>query len=150
VSDEFDAAGAAAKAMGDTSDAAADAAGDATDAAVDVVDDAAGEGASKAPDTRSVLQSLLFAPERGPTQHTFVAHGVSPEPALALDGVVDWVLDVAPTDAGDELGDSLGPLGKITMGVGAMVSGAGDEETDDGPVDDAGGDDGGDRGPVVA
>lgn len=149
MSDEFDAAGAAAKAMGETSEAAADAAGDAADAAVDVVDDAGGEGASDAPDTRSVLRSLLFAPERGPTQRTFVAHGVDPEPALALDGVVDWVLDVVPSDGGDDLGDSLGPLGKIVMGVGAMFTGGGDGGGDDGAVDD-GSDAGGDRGPVVA
>lgn len=148
---DFDASGLAAEAMGDAADTAAGAT-ETAEVAAEAASGAGGEGG--VPDTTeetSIVHSLLFAPERGPTQRTFQGVGIDADPALALDGAVDWLLDVVGSDAGDELGDSLGPLGKMATGVGRMLTSDGAGDADRGDEGD-GADDGADDevGPVVA
>ena len=81
----------------------------------------------------SLLRSLLLAPERGPTQPTFTDVGVPADPALVLDGVIDWLLDVVDVDDGD-VDDTLGPIGKIGIGLAGMFRSL----SDDGDGDDDG------------
>lgn len=141
---EFDASDAARRALGtldDNPEQAVD---------VDPATDTGGEGGGSPPDSGgsgSPLHSLLFAPERGPTQPVIASKGIGDDIALVLDGTTDWVLDVIGGDKADELGNSLGPLGKITLGFGGLLTTDGTDEgvqdsVDDDPVD-------GDVGPVV-
>jgi hypothetical protein len=82
----------------------------------------------------ALMVTLIAADERGPTAPTFqerldVDEGV----AQILDGVIDIVLDVV--DVGEQLGDTIGPLAKIGIGVSRLsgngVDGADQEASDD-------------------
>lgn len=130
--DEFDAGAAAQRAMGDVADVGEDVA--------EMVDDAgdaaeAAAGSDPAPDGDSgggdggdggdssgvvpasvtgAVRSLFLAPERGPSQQTFAEAGVDEGGSLVLDGTTDWLLDVVDVD---DVGDTLGPAGKVALGM---------------------------------
>lgn len=143
MSDDFDASSAAARALGEhvtgepAPDAGADPGGDpgddpdpdpdadADDGADDADDDGGSGGSSFGP--KAAVLALLTAPERGPTDRTWREYGVGESMALVLDGATDWLLDLVDVD----VGDSLGPLGKIGLGV-SRLGDDGDDGDDDG------------------
>jgi len=158
--EEFDAGGAAARAMGDVADVGEDVAeivdgddGGAPDGGGSDPTPASGDAGGSTSSSgvvpggvKGAVRSLFLAPERGPTQSTFSEAGVDDGGALALDGTTDWLLDVVGVDA---VGDTLGPVGKVALGLsqrqddGADRGGA--DQADDGgggadeSVDDGGG-----------
>jgi hypothetical protein len=67
------------------------------------------------------LAPLLTAPERGPTARTIAERGVDPEIAVMLDGLIDYALDLVDV----EMGDNLGPAGKVAIGLSAVRGAAG-------------------------
>jgi hypothetical protein len=84
---------------------------------------------------KALLITLVAAPERGPTHRTFSEQlDVDEGAAHILDGIVDIVLDVV--DVGEEIGETVGPAGKIAVGVSRLdwsdQDGAGDEPDQDG------------------
>ena len=135
--DEFDAEGAASRALGDVADV-----GDGVnemvdgDDAADAIDDGDGSDPTDSDDggggvsgvlpasASSALRSMLLAPERGPTRQTFEGAGVDEDKSLMLDGATDWLLDV--TDL-DDVGETIGPVGKIALGISKRSGDGGDD-----------------------
>lgn len=130
--DEFDPSAAAAAATGDLADTDpgdledAPDPDDATGAGGDPGEggeapDAAGESSSTSSGVVATwLLPLLTASEAGPTAATLEEHGIGGWLAHVVDGVIDYVLHFAG-DLGDELDDSLGPLGKVGRGLWARA-----------------------------
>ncbi|MFC3476117.1 hypothetical protein [Halobacterium litoreum] len=145
--DEFDPATAAARATGDLVDTDAD-------DLEDVPDDAgAGDGADPTPDpdtdgddsggesttssagsagaVATFLLPLFVADEAGPTASTLRDEvGVGHTTAHLLDGGLDYVLHFSDT-LGDQLGDSLGPAGKLGRGLSPLLDDAGADDQED-------------------
>jgi len=133
MSEEWDAGEAAARAVGDLADDSdpEPSGGPSPDGGDTAVGDPSPDGSAGTTSTaRSALASLFTADERGPTAETFQRYDVDPGVALIGDGVTDWLLDVA----GQDVGDSLGPAGKMALGVSRLGPA---EHADDGGDDDA-------------
>lgn len=142
MSGEFDPEAAAAAATGETvvedaDDSTDDGADDSTDA-----DDAIALGTVAA----SVLGPLLTAPERGPSADTLVERGIDPQIAAVLDGVIDYILELVGLD----VGDTLGPAGKIAVGLSQARTAGGSGSADSQQETTGGGGGGGDLSPEAA
>jgi hypothetical protein len=127
-SEDFDPEAVAARAAGDDPDVGA---GD-----EDVVDDDEGDEGDEweiADTVGGILLVLVAADERGPSARTIQQKlDVDEGPAYIVDGLTDLVLEIVDAD----VGDSVGPLGKMAVGFSRMGddvvdAGAGDEAVDD-------------------
>lgn len=86
--------------------------------------DVDGDGSSDADDSgppskgrlAGFVLPLFIAGEAGPSASRFEERGVSQALANVLDGVTDYLLDLV----GKDPGDSLGPAGKIGIGLSQM------------------------------
>jgi len=148
--DEFDPSAAAARAVGDFADE--DVGGGTGGGDPDPASTASDEGGSpESPDdsdsaddsdasglAATFLLPLFLADERGPTSSTFRDHDVPEGLSLMLDGLTDYILDLA----GRDVGDSLGPAGKMSLGYSRLAGGSSTEGDGDrdGDHDDRGDD----------
>lgn len=116
MTDEFDPSRAAAFATGaDVDDDVVE-----TDVVDDVQDDGDDQDDSSTEEVltfgalaATYLVPLLTAEERGPTAGTLEQRGIDHQYAVILDGGIDYALEVVDID----LGDNLGPLGKVAIGL---------------------------------
>jgi hypothetical protein len=123
-SEDFDPEAVAARAAGEDPDAGA--------ADEDVVNDGEGNEWEIGETVGGILLVLVAADERGPTARTIQRKlDVDEGPAYLVDGLTDLVLEIVDAD----VGDSVGPLGKMAVGFSRMRdqadAGAGDETVDD-------------------
>jgi len=144
--DEFDPSAAAARAVGDLADEDVgggtgggdpDPASTASDEggspeSLDDSDSTEGDGGGAAGVLASFVVPLFVADERGPSSSTFQDFDVPEGLSLILDGLTDYVLDLA----GKDVGDSLGPAGKIGLGYSRLAGGGSSTEGDGGERDD--------------
>lgn len=139
MSEGFDAGSAAKRALGETAEVGEGVA-DIVEGSSDQEDGAdpipsgdddrgdGGDGGGWLPASATdAARSLFLAPERGPSASTFSTHGVDASGSLILDGATDWLLDLVDVD---NVGDSLGPAGKIGLGLSDLGPGRGDQESD--------------------
>jgi hypothetical protein len=134
-SEDFNAEAVAARAAGEFPDAGDDSDGPDSES----VDDAGDEELDVADTVATILLVLVAADERGPTAPTIqqkldVDQGV----AMIVDGATDIVLEIVDTD----VGDTVGPMGKIAVGVSRMGDGTGSAATSDQAAGDGGEDNG--------
>lgn len=134
--DDWDADAAAARAVGaqadgdlDGSDHVADAGDDAGDSSSDGDDGDGGSssgGSSSSRSLKGIALAFFTADEHGPRAETWREKGVSENLAHILDGTTDWVLDLVGRDPGD----SLGPAGKIGLGLSGITGGSSSDDAD--------------------
>jgi hypothetical protein len=91
-----------------------------------------GDDAGSAGGLKQGILLLFVADPRGPSDSTFRSRGVGQGLANILDGVTDWLLSLV----GKDPGDSLGPAGKIGLGLSQLdVLGDGSSTTSSGDGD---------------
>lgn len=109
-------------------DEAADVAQEATEVATEEAAEATETATSTSQiSVRDILGKLLTADEHGPRAGTLREAGIENGAEHIGDGLTDWILEVVDV----ELGDTLGPLGKMARGVSQMLSNADVDETED-------------------
>jgi len=128
--DDFDPTVAASLASGDEPDAGADMGADPQTSTPNPGGDSDEDVVDVGSIATAYLAPLLTAPERGPTASTLQERGLDERSAQLLDGVIDYILEVA----GIEVGDHLGPAGKIALALGTARDRATGDDQDD--VDD--------------
>lgn len=146
--DDFDPSAAAARAVGDLADE--DVGGDApTPDSTSTEESGSPDDEDSGPDSDSdskgmlatVILPLFLASERGPTSSTFQNHDIGEGLSLILDGFTDYLLDLAGRD---DVGDNLGPAGKIGLGMSRLQGDSGSGSSTTTESDDDRGDEGDD------
>ncbi|QCC47435.1 hypothetical protein DV707_07040 [Halobellus limi] len=94
--------------------------------AEEAAETAADTGDERTIDITDILKKLLTADEHGPRAETLRESGLEDGMEHVGDGLLDWILDVVDV----ELGDTLGPLGKMGRGISQMLSNADVDESD--------------------